>query len=150
MVTCNHLGQGQLMQEPDLKTLFGVAVRKKRVGLGISQEELADRAGLHRTYISDVERGVRNLSLESIEKLAHALELSVSGLFARAGDGSGAGSETVEILLVEDEPDDIELALLAFRKARFANPVHVVHDGAEALDFLFATGAYAHRRHSPL
>src|SRR6266853_3328336 len=54
-----------------LKQLFGKAIRSKRSELGISQEELADRAGLHRTYISDVERGARNLSLESIEKLAH-------------------------------------------------------------------------------
>ncbi|HYR58549.1 MAG TPA: response regulator [Chthoniobacteraceae bacterium] len=132
----------------DLKQLFGKAIRSKRSELGISQEELADRAGLHRTYISDVERGARNLSLESIEKLAHALELSVTGLFARTGDGVCA--PTVEVLLVEDEPDDIELALRAFRKARFANPVHVVHDGAEALDFVFATGAHTQRRHSPL
>ena len=42
-----------------------------------------------------------------------------------------------EILLVEDNPDDVEMALRAFRKVRVANKVHVVRDGQEALDFLF-------------
>ncbi|HZC81167.1 MAG TPA: response regulator [Nitrospiraceae bacterium] len=52
----------------------------------------------------------------------------------------------VEILLVEDNPDDVELTLHAFRKHNLANCVHVVRDGAEALDFLFCTGAYKDRR----
>jgi CheY-like chemotaxis protein/DNA-binding Xre family transcriptional regulator len=132
----------------DLKRLFGTAIKGKRSELGISQEELADRAGLHRTYVSDVERGARNLSLESIEKLAHALELSISGLFERAGDG-GQNEHHVEVLLVEDEPLDIELTLTAFKKARFTNPIYVVHDGLEAMEFLFGGGAYAYRRDLP-
>ena len=132
----------------DLKRLFGTAIKSKRSELGISQEELAGRAGLHRTYVSDVERGARNLSLESIEKLAHALELTISGLFDRAGDGAGA-VHAVEVLLVEDEPLDVDLTLRAFKRARFTNPVHVVHDGAEARDFIFATGAYLHRQELP-
>jgi CheY-like chemotaxis protein len=132
----------------ELKRLFGTAIRNKRSELRISQEELADRSGLHRTYISDVERGARNLSLESIEKLAAALKLSVSGLFQVVGNGSS--DRLVEILLVEDTPGDIELTLRAFKKARFANPIHVVRDGAAALDFIFATGSYAHRREERL
>ena len=131
----------------DLKRLFGTAIKGKRSELGISQEELADRAGLHRTYVSDVERGARNLSLESIEKLAQALELSISVLFQRARDG--APGNAVEVLLVEDEPLDVELTLRAFKKARFTNPIHVVHDGEEANHFIFATGPYAHRRELP-
>ena len=133
------------MTEGDLKRLLGAAIKTKRSALGISQEELADRAGLHRTYISDVERGARNLSLESIEKLARALELSVSVLFDHASDAETA-KEHVEILLVEDMPRDVELTLRAFRRARMTNLVHVTRDGAEALDFVFATGQFAHRR----
>jgi len=55
-------------------------------------------------------------------------------------------SETVvEILLVEDNPHDVELTLRALKKHNLANKVHVVKDGAEALDFIFATGIYAER-----
>jgi len=53
---------------------------------------------------------------------------------------------TVEILLVEDNPNDEMLALHAFKKHNLANQVHVVRDGAEALEFVFCTGAYANRR----
>ncbi len=52
----------------------------------------------------------------------------------------------VDLLLVEDNPDDVELTLHAFKKINISNPVHVVRDGAEALEFLFCTGAYAHRK----
>ena len=55
---------------------------------------------------------------------------------------------TVEILLVEDNPNDEELALHAFKKHNLANHIHVVRDGAEALDFIFCTGAYADRQFS--
>src|SRR5947209_6663335 len=129
----------------DSKALLGATIKAERFALGISQEELASRAGLHRTYVSDVERGARNPSLESVEKLAQALELSVSTLFARAhGEGT---SHLVEILLVEDDPRDVQLTKRAFEKARITNRLQVVHDGQEAIEFLFATGSYAHRAH---
>ena len=50
-----------------------------------------------------------------------------------------------EILLVEDNPDDVELTRIAFREAKVANNLVVVNDGAEALDYLFARGAHAGR-----
>jgi CheY-like chemotaxis protein len=120
----------------DLKTLLGMTIKTQRASLGISQEELAYRAGLHRTYISDLERGARNPSIESIEKLAGALQVSVSKLFDSVGDGSGS-PQTVEILLVEDNPRDVDLTLRAFKQANITNPLHVARDGAEALDFIF-------------
>jgi len=52
---------------------------------------------------------------------------------------------TVEILLVEDNPRDAELTLRALKKHNLANKVHVVKDGAEALDYVFANGAYRYR-----
>ena len=64
---------------------FGQAVRKRRMELNLSQEALAERADLHRTYVADIERGVRNVSLRNIEKLARALDLSVSSLCAGMG-----------------------------------------------------------------
>lgn len=60
---------------------FGEAVRKLRQEKQISQEEFADLCGLHRTYISDIELGKRNVSLENIEKIANALGISISRLF---------------------------------------------------------------------
>lgn len=69
----------------DIKKRFGLAIKQRRKELDISQEELAFRAGIHRTYISDIERGFRNPSLENIEKLAKALEVTVSALFSRYG-----------------------------------------------------------------
>jgi CheY-like chemotaxis protein len=128
----------------DLKTLLGTAIKSGRSQLGISQEELAYRAGLHRTYISDLERGARNPSIESVEKLAKALQISVSMLFEQA-TGANRAKQLVEILLVEDNPRDVKLTMRAFEKGQIANPVHVASNGAEALDFIFATGPYAHR-----
>ena len=59
-------------------------------------------------------------------------------------------STAVDILLVEDNPNDVELTTRALKKAKLANPIFVVSDGAEALDFLFRTGAYAGRPpHTP-
>ncbi|HYV06125.1 MAG TPA: helix-turn-helix transcriptional regulator [Blastocatellia bacterium] len=67
--------------KPDIRARFGLAVRKRRQELGFSQEALSERAGLHRTYVADIERGIRNLSLINIEKLTTALDISISALF---------------------------------------------------------------------
>ncbi len=58
-------------------------------------------------------------------------------------------AQPVEILLVEDNPDDVHLTLHAFKRFNIFNAVHVVDDGAEALEFLFRTGAYAGREGTP-
>ena len=55
-------------------------------------------------------------------------------------------NEIVEILLVEDNPQDLQLALRALAKAHLTNHIEVVRDGAEALEFIFGEGAYAGRR----
>ncbi|MBI2957553.1 MAG: response regulator, partial [Chloroflexi bacterium] len=57
-----------------------------------------------------------------------------------------AAMNAVEILLVEDNANDAELAMRALRKNNLANNVRVVQDGTEALDFIFATGAFANRK----
>jgi two-component system response regulator len=132
------------MAAAELKLLLGNAIKEQRNALGISQEELAARAGLHRTYVSEVERGERNPSIASIEKLAQALEVSFTSLFAPTGERS-TPPDAVEILLVEDNPIDVELTKSAFKKAQIANLLHVVGDGEAALDFVFARGSYANR-----
>jgi len=55
-------------------------------------------------------------------------------------------SNMVEVLLVEDSPEDRELALRAFKKANLTNLIEIARDGAEALEFLFCEGAYAGRK----
>lgn len=62
-------------------SLFGKNVKKYRIELKMSQEKLAELTGLHRTYISDVERGLRSISLNNIEKLSVALNVKVYKLF---------------------------------------------------------------------
>lgn len=59
---------------------FAHSLRVQRLEVGLSQEELADLAGLHRTYIGSVERAERNISIDNMERLAHALKLDVSDL----------------------------------------------------------------------
>lgn len=141
------------MCKVDVTKPFGTSVKFWRERLGISQEELGERAGLHRTYISDVERGERNVSLESITKLAHALEISVPLLLSEIGEINQGMSDVpadvhtlVEILLVEDNADDVELTLHALKRAQIRNKVHIVGDGAAALDFVFAACAPDRRK----
>jgi len=140
------------VQKVDVKKSFGTSVKAWRKRLGISQEELAERADLHRTYVSDVERGARNLSLESITRMARALRIPVAELFSQESTGgkgsngrNGHAKQLVEILLVEDNSDDVELTMHAFKQARFANRIHVASDGQEALDYLFCEGQYSDR-----
>ena len=69
----------------DIRERFGFAVKARREELSLTQEDLAERAGIHRTYLSDCERGTRNVSLVNVERLAVALELSLAKLFEQIG-----------------------------------------------------------------
>jgi transcriptional regulator with XRE-family HTH domain len=64
----------------DVRLRFGRRLRETRLKKGVSQEKLADLAGLHRTYVSSVELGKRNVSLINIERLAIALSVSMAEL----------------------------------------------------------------------
>jgi len=68
----------------DRITAFGQVIRKERRAKGISQEELAELANLHRNFISMVERGASKIALDSLFALADALEISASTLLRRA------------------------------------------------------------------
>jgi transcriptional regulator with XRE-family HTH domain len=65
----------------DRRKEFGARLRALRLEAGISQEELASRSGLHRTYVSSVERGQRNIALANIHSLADALGIPASEFF---------------------------------------------------------------------
>jgi len=68
------------MARTSLQQKLGKKIQALRKDVGITQEKLAERTGLDRTYISDIERGVRNPSLKSLQKLADALHTSLSDL----------------------------------------------------------------------
>lgn len=67
----------------DVRIRFGRAIRRIREEQGINQEEAAERCGLHRTYYSGIERGVRNVSLVNIERVAKGLKTPLPDLFQR-------------------------------------------------------------------
>ena len=73
-----------MLQVPqNSKVILGKTIRDLRMELSLSQEELAERADLHRTYVGGIERGERNVSLENIVRIAHALQVVPSQLLER-------------------------------------------------------------------
>ncbi|MFH1800598.1 MAG: helix-turn-helix transcriptional regulator [Candidatus Omnitrophota bacterium] len=67
-----------------IQKAFGLAVRKYRYGLGLSQEEFAEKAGIHRTYVSDIELGKVSIGLSVAQKLASVFGLKLSELIKKA------------------------------------------------------------------
>lgn len=134
--------------EADLQTRLGLVVRTHRRQLGLTQDELAWRSNMHRTYIADIERGARNVTLRSIVNFAKALQITVGSLvsFASATGVGAANAEAGDILLVEDSATDAALAERALARARVANPLRIVRDAEEGLEFLFGAGRYASPR----
>lgn len=81
------------MGEKMLATRFGLVVRQLRLDKGLSQEGLADLCGLHRTYIGTIERGEKNVTIETANKLAKALGVKLSHLFTLLEE-AGTNSES--------------------------------------------------------
>jgi ribosome-binding protein aMBF1 (putative translation factor) len=79
-----------MTDEKQKSNSFGEAVRKARTAIGLTQEELADRSGLDRSYIGGVERGERNPTLTVIEKIAKGLGLTLAELFSYSTKGPKA------------------------------------------------------------
>lgn len=67
----------------NIKQRLGFNLRKLRLEKGLSQEDFAFDAGLHRTYVSDIERGARNPTIEIVEKIANALDVQPGDLLNR-------------------------------------------------------------------
>jgi transcriptional regulator with XRE-family HTH domain len=156
-VTLNQVAKKHRVSglDSDLQRRLGAAVRARRHELGITQEELAWRADLHRTYVADVERGARNVTLWTIASLARALHVTAGNLLSNTtapfdmAMGNSAGSvpnEMREILLVDHSSIVADTMARAFERAKLTNPIKIVHDGATGLDYLFGTGRYAKRK----
>ena len=69
----------------DIVKVFGTNLRKYRNELGVSQEKFAEMCGLHRTYISDIERFQRSIALDNVQKIADALGIDTYKLFIEEG-----------------------------------------------------------------
>lgn len=65
----------------DILKVFGQNVKKQRIKMDLSQEDFAEKCGLHRTYISGIERCQRNISLENVQRIADALSVETYTLF---------------------------------------------------------------------
>lgn len=137
-----------------LRRQLGSVVREHRQRLGLTQEELAWRANLHRTYITDIERGARNVTLKSVASLAKAFQTTVCNLFSDIGAaaeepvsrrrcGGDCPDVSRAILMIEDDAADAELAMRAFRQVRLTNPLQVLGDAESGLDRLFGEGRWA-------
>ena len=144
-----------LRADADLQARLGAVVRACRHRLGVTQEELAWRAGIHRTYLADIERGKRNVTLRTAANLSRTLQITIGHLFAHAAkpiatapriDSGLVPNEVRDILLVEHHPRAAAETARAFERARLANPIKIVRDGEAALNFLFGTGRYARRK----
>lgn len=71
------------MSNPDIRIAFGERLRKLRKGRGWTQDEMADILGLDRSYLADVERGKRNISILNLKVIADGFEVSMSQMFSR-------------------------------------------------------------------
>ena len=69
----------------EIAKMLGQRIRNYRTAMGLSQEKLAELSGCHHTYIGQIERGEKNATVESIEKIANALSISLSKLFEKIG-----------------------------------------------------------------
>lgn len=69
-----------MSRKRNVRQIFGQNLRRRREALGISQEDLAEKADLHRTYIGSVERGERNVSIDNMDRLALAVGSSIQEL----------------------------------------------------------------------
>ena len=74
----------------DIAKVIGQRIRNHRTSAGLSQEKLAESSGCHPTYIGQLERGEKNATLESIERIAAALGISLSKLFEKLGEQDGS------------------------------------------------------------
>jgi transcriptional regulator with XRE-family HTH domain len=75
--------QRKVRDRDPLLMSFGLAIQKRRREMGISQEEAASRAGIHRTYFADVERGARNVGLKNVVAIARGLDITPSDLLKK-------------------------------------------------------------------
>lgn len=128
----------------DIRIEFGQRIKELRARSGMSQEVLAHRAGLDRTYISGVERGERNISIINIEKIAAALQVSVTYMFSGERFSSTPAYQPKELgIPLKDRfkyQVDSEKRILAFQVHGLLSGEHVDHMSKTLLGICNAFG----------
>ncbi|NLG69890.1 MAG: helix-turn-helix transcriptional regulator, partial [Firmicutes bacterium] len=96
-----------------LRAVFGQRVREMRTRQGLTQQQLAQRAGMHPAYVGGIERGERNITLDGVDRLARALGVSPAELMASPREGATGGYEArwQELVYQARAPGELELAL---------------------------------------
>jgi len=74
----------EVLSDEEFLQNLGEAIRVRRQALGLSQEQVADKAGVHRTYLSDIERGTRNITVAMLNQVAMALDVELANLTRQA------------------------------------------------------------------
>lgn len=108
----------------DLAKVIGQRIRNYRTGQNLSQEKLAELCGCHPTYIGQIERGEKNATLESIEKIASALNISLSTLFEKLGaeeSGDSIPLKCYELVASKSKTEQEQLYKLLLQMEQYKN-----------------------------
>lgn len=107
----------------DIAKIIGQRIRNYRTQKGLSQEKLAELAGCHPTYIGQLERGEKNATLESVEKIASAMDISLSELFDKLGKsgGNNIAAKCYDLVASKNEADQMQLYKMLQEMDKYKN-----------------------------
>lgn len=107
----------------DIAKIIGQRIRSYRTQKGLSQEKLAELAGCHPTYIGQLERGEKNATLESVEKIASAMDISLSELFDKLGKsgGNNIAAKCYDLVASKNEAEQKQLYKMLQEMNKYKN-----------------------------
>lgn len=107
----------------DIAKIIGQRIRNYRTQKGLSQEKLAELAGCHPTYIGQLERGEKNATLESVEKIAAAMDISLSELFVKLGKsgGNNIAAKCYDLVASKNEAEQKQLYKMLQEMDKYKN-----------------------------
>lgn len=107
----------------DIAKIIGQRIRNYRTQKGLSQEKLAELAGCHPTYIGQFERGEKNATLESVEKIASAMDISLSELFDKLGKsgGNNIAAKCYDLVASKNEAEQKQLYKMLQEMDKYKN-----------------------------
>ena len=107
----------------DIAKIIGQRIRNYRTQKGLSQEKLAELAGCHPTYIGQLERGEKNATLESVERIASAMDISLSELFDKLGKsgGNNIAAKCYDLVASKNEAEQKQLYKMLQEMDKYKN-----------------------------